>query len=108
MIKRFASHYLYLTKDDFYRLQVVELQEGLVLRYWDLTEESHSVSWLGGIIILSANPEYKMKSGMLFSVLVESLTSDLASSSSIYAYLLEGVDLQTHTFLPEVTLKRLF
>lgn len=51
-MKRFASHYLLTPRSGFLKQQVVELEEGCVMRFFSLTEEAESVEWMPGVILL--------------------------------------------------------
>lgn len=51
-MKRYASHYLYIPNIGFLKQQVVELNEGRVIRLFPLTEEIESVEWMPGVIEL--------------------------------------------------------
>lgn len=52
MMKRFASHYLFVAEVGFFKQQVVELEDGFASHIFPLTEEIESVEWLPGVIIL--------------------------------------------------------
>lgn len=54
-MKRFASHFLYLSSDHCLRQYVVELKNGCAYRIFPLTEEIESTLWVGGTIILSTS-----------------------------------------------------
>lgn len=54
-MKRFASHFLYLSSDNCFKQYVVELKDGCAYRIFPLTEEIESTIWLGGTIILSTS-----------------------------------------------------
>jgi len=52
-MKRFASHYLFMTDVGFIKQQVVEItDEGVVRDTFPLTEEIESVEWMPGVIVL--------------------------------------------------------
>ncbi len=51
-MKRFASHYVALPGNMFLKQCVVEMEEGVVIRLFPLTEEIESVEWLPGVIAL--------------------------------------------------------
>ena len=55
-MKRFASHYLFLSGWGFLKLHAVEInREGVVQSVFPLTEEVESVEWMAGVIgLLSA------------------------------------------------------
>ena len=52
-MKRFASHYLFMTDVGFIKQQVVEItDEGVVRDTFPLTEEIESGEWMPGVIVL--------------------------------------------------------
>lgn len=66
-MKRFASHYLRLVNGDFLKLHIVEIgEEGFVVRFFPLTEEVESVSWLSGVISLAADEQGRQTATHLY------------------------------------------
>lgn len=58
MMKKFASHRLYIPHLDlFLRNQVVEIDDntGIVVSYYPFKEETGFTEWLNGLIVLSYN-----------------------------------------------------
>lgn len=106
MIKRFASHYLFLSANKVYKQYIVELEDGLAFRFFPLEKEIHSVTWLGGVIILSTKPDYTLDSSMSFTQLITFLTLDDLKLPA-YAYFLNVTDLQKDLLLPKTILRRL-
>lgn len=51
-MKRFASHYLFVPGRGFLKQHVVEVEGGVVRRFFPLTEEIESVEWRPGMIEL--------------------------------------------------------
>lgn len=76
---RYASHFLYLSPDNYLKQYVVELREGCVYRIFPLKEEIESTCWIGDTIILSAS-----------TIVTGSVSVDadgyIKSEVSIYAY----------------------
>lgn len=54
-MKRFASHFLYLSSNNCLKQYVVELENGCAYRIFPLMGEIESTSWVGGTIILSTS-----------------------------------------------------
>ncbi len=57
MIKRFASHFIFLPGHGYLKQYVVGVEEGQVLSAFPLTEEIEGVEWFPGIIALLNNEE---------------------------------------------------
>ena len=52
-MKRYASPYLLLPEQsECLKQQVVEVEEGIVIRFFPLTEELEDTEWLSGVIVL--------------------------------------------------------
>ena len=51
-MKRYASHFLFLPEYGYLRRQVVETEEGTIVRIFPLTEEVENTEWLPGVILL--------------------------------------------------------
>ena len=99
-MKRYASHYLYIPNIGFLKQQVVELNEGRVIRLFPLTEEIESVEWMPGVIVLSTeqdidkNREELNVSGKR-STLLHSIPSEVETEllrSGLVPYLLYPFD----------------
>lgn len=58
-MKRYASHFLFLSEYGYYKQYVIETEEGCVVRMFPLTEEIENVEWLPGAIILLNEEELK-------------------------------------------------
>lgn len=58
-MKRYASHFLFLSGYGYYKQYVIETEEGCVVRMFPLTEEIENVEWLPGAIILLSEEEMK-------------------------------------------------
>jgi len=58
-MKRYASHLLLLPEYGYLRKQVVELDNGFVIRIFPLTEEIESVEWLPGVMVLLSKAHQK-------------------------------------------------
>lgn len=52
MIKRFASHFIFLPEYGFLKQYVIEVEEGQVVSTFPLTEEIEGVEWFPGVIAL--------------------------------------------------------
>ena len=57
MIKRFASHFIFLPGHGYLKQYVVGVEEGQVLSAFPLTEEIEGVEWFPGVIVLLNNEE---------------------------------------------------
>ena len=57
MIKRFASHFIFLPGHGYLKQYVVGVEEGQVLSAFPLTEEIEGVEWFPGVIALWNNEE---------------------------------------------------
>lgn len=106
MIKRYASHYLCLPTKEIYRQYIVEVEDGVVKSYYPLEGEIHSVNWLGGIIVLSFRKDLRIEKEMSFKDFLFSLNSEHVRLP-LYAYYLDGVDLQKLTLSSNARLRRL-
>lgn len=51
-MKRYASHFLFLPEYGYLRRQVVETEEGTIVRIFQLTEEVENTEWLPGVMLL--------------------------------------------------------
>lgn len=58
-MKRYASHFLFLSGYGYLKQYVIETEEGCVVRMFPLTEEIENVEWLPGAIILLNEEELK-------------------------------------------------
>lgn len=54
-MKRYASHFLYLSSNKCLKQYAVELKDGCVFHIFPLVEETESTLWIGGTIILSTS-----------------------------------------------------
>ena len=57
MIKRFASHFIFLPGHGYLKQYVVGVEEGQVVSAFPLTEEIEGVEWFPGVIALLNNEE---------------------------------------------------
>lgn len=57
MIKRFASHFIFLSGYGYLKQYVVGVKEGRVVSVFPLTEEIEGVEWFPGVIVLLNNEE---------------------------------------------------
>ena len=57
MIKRFASHFIFLPGHGYLKQYVVGAEEGQVVSAFPLTEEIERVEWFPGVIALLNNEE---------------------------------------------------
>ena len=57
MIKRFASHFIFLPGYGYLKQYVVGVEEGQVVSAFPLTEEIEGVEWFPGVIALLNNEE---------------------------------------------------
>ena len=57
MIKRFASHFIFLPGYGYLTQYVVGVEEGRVVSVFPLTEEIEGVEWFPGVIVLLNNEE---------------------------------------------------
>ena len=57
MIKRFASHFIFLPGHGYLKQYVVGVEEGQVVSAFSLTEEIEGVEWFPGVIALLNNEE---------------------------------------------------
>ena len=55
MIKRFASHFIFLPGHGYLKQYVVGVEEGQVVSAFPLTEEIEGVEWFPGVIALLNN-----------------------------------------------------
>ena len=55
MIKRFASHFIFLPGYGYLKQYVVGVEEGRVVSGFALTEEIEGVEWFTGVIVLFNN-----------------------------------------------------
>lgn len=113
-MERYASLLLYLSPKQIRKQYIIELNDHRVSRFYSFIEEIESTVWLGGIIILSTNPEYLMKENMSFENLLQELNDlppdfnkEYINSQLIYAYHLSAIDTSSMALLPNVYLKRL-
>ena len=108
MKKCFASHYLYHPVHQFQKQVIVELENGIYIRSYPLSEEVHSVIWLGGIIILSHQTDLKINGNINFNFndLIISISSEM-KGLSLYAYYLNNLDFRNYTLSSDTLLKRL-
>lgn len=51
-MKRHAAHYVYHPEKGYLKQHVVEVERGIVLRMYPLTEEIEDVEWHPGVIVL--------------------------------------------------------
>lgn len=51
-MKRYVSHFLFLQGYGYLKRQVVEMEEGVIVRIFPLTEEVENTEWLPGVIAL--------------------------------------------------------
>ena len=65
MIKRFASHFIFLPGHGYLKQYVVGVEEGQVVSAFPLTEEIEGVEWFPGVIALLNNEDV---SGSMISV----------------------------------------
>lgn len=56
-MKRYASPYLYVPDEGYLRQQVIETENGCVINYYPLREESEEVVWLPGLIELAGEKD---------------------------------------------------
>lgn len=106
MIRRYASHLLYLSAEQVFRQYVVELHQGIVHDLYPLSAEMPSVVWLGGIIVLSHREYPVLNPEMDFPDLIASLTGP-AGNLPLYAFSLKGVNLADRTLTRAASLARL-
>ncbi len=59
-MKRFASHLLFVPESGYLKQQVVEVEEGRVVRYYPLTEEVEDTEWVPGVIQLEDDVPYQL------------------------------------------------
>lgn len=52
-MKRYASHFLFLPEQGYLKQYMVEVENGLVVNMFPLTEEVENVEWLPGAIFLT-------------------------------------------------------
>nr|WP_302831737.1 hypothetical protein [uncultured Bacteroides sp.] len=52
-MKRYASHFVILSGQDYLKQHVVELENGYVVNVFPLTEELEDIEWLPGAIYLT-------------------------------------------------------
>lgn len=57
MVKRFASHFIFLPGHGYLKQYVVGVEEGQVVSAFPLTEEIEGVEWFPGVIALLNNEE---------------------------------------------------
>ena len=57
MIKRFASHFIFLPGYGYLKQSVVGVEDGRVVSVFPLTEEIEGVEWFPGVIVLLNNEE---------------------------------------------------
>ena len=57
MIKRFASHFIFLPGHGYLKQYVVGVEEGQVVSAFPLTEEIEGVEWFPGVIALLNNED---------------------------------------------------
>lgn len=59
-MKRYASHFLFLQGYGYLRRQVVEMEEGIIVRIFPLTEEVENTEWSPGVIALLTSDDVAM------------------------------------------------
>lgn len=75
-MKRYASHFLFLQGYGYLKRQVVEMEEGITVRIFPLTEEVENTEWLPGVMALltsedAAMPEFGKHRKLLDAVPLE-------------------------------------
>lgn len=60
-MKRYASHFLFLPGHGYLRRYAIEMEEGVVVRLFPLTEEVENTEWMPGVIALLSSAETRLK-----------------------------------------------
>ena len=106
-MERYAAHYLYGPVGEYCKQGVVELEDGIVSSFFPLREEVHSVSWLGGVIILSGRKDYRWNGSFSLPEIVSHLVEGISKDAPLYAYHINRIDFRKEKLLPDATVCRL-
>lgn len=99
-MKRFASHYLYLPSHGLLRQYVVEIDdEGRVTMLFPLKEESESVIWVPGVIVLISQDTLEASKGD-YTMLREEISFSSKVTHSLYAEEYTGGNYQAFRLYP--------
>lgn len=86
-MKRFASHYVWSGNAGFQKHQAIEMKGEEVYRIFPLTEETESVEWFPGVIVLTTEKGLELEAIKQILYKRENNTSH-----PLYAYLLYPFD----------------
>lgn len=106
-MKRYAAHYLYGPAGACFKQAVVEMENDTVFSFFPLTEEVHSASWLGGVILLSDKKDYRWSGNLSLPEMVSFLVEKANEKAPLYAYHIDRIDFQTKMLWPDATVCRL-
>lgn len=103
-MKKYAALRLYYAPDKYQGQSVVTLNEqGEVLSFFSLDEETHTTEWVGGIIILSSKATISIEENYNDLLTEEHYTAN----TPIYAWHLFPFDFKNECPTPNSLLKKL-
>lgn len=104
-MKRYACHRLYITPNHFIRRPAITLDEqGRVVAYSQLQEETSSTEWIGGIALLSNTtdiPHTRELNDLLHAC------QSLSEGEPLYAWHISNIDFEHHCLTLQSTIQRL-
>lgn len=104
-MKRYACHRLYITPNQFVRMPAITLDEqGRVVAYTQLQEETSSTEWIGGIAILSNTTDIPPTREL--NDLLQACNS-LSEGRPLYAWHVSYIDFDHHCLTRQSTIQRL-
>lgn len=105
-MKRFISHYLYLSATEKLNLCVIDVDGGLVSGVSAFQEETACTVWLGGIVVLSKKTSYFLPADKSLREIICELTdgveplSDGKIVGSVRAYSISPISHASFELLP--------
>ena len=100
---RYACNRLYYAEDKYLAPAVVCIdEEGKVISYALLEEETCATEWIGGVILLTSTEDMKLEAD--FPKTLSQVSSD---KMPIYAWQIGTLDIVKHSFTAETQLRRL-
>lgn len=102
-MKKFACNRLYVSYNRYVSQSVVSIdEEGKVIGYSSLVEETASTEWIGGVIFLSDKERLASSSG--FKALAQEITE---GGCATYAWHISNFDFQQEELTSDSIIRRL-
>lgn len=107
MKRRFASHFLYLAGYGYFKMHVVEVEDGVPVAIYPLRGETEATEWLPGVIaLLDAVPEEQ--DAMLPAVVLDAIPCPIYTGlSRLLLYWFSPFDVKSLRPVAETRHKRL-